>query len=218
MQAITDPYAPPAPPGHKELPETDGRPMINSQEHPQSEALTDSLEPILVRLYGREGFFIGADTGIYWRHTDPPLRGCKAPDWFVVPGVPPLLEGELRRSYVLWREGVRPVLAVEYVSGDGAEEHDATPQEGKFWVYERGIGIPFYFIFDGFHGTLEGWQLVAGRYVRMEPNRHGRYAVPEWRIELGLWQGTYRRLEACWVRVWDAGTGELIPLSAERAA
>ncbi len=43
------------------------------------------------------------------------------------------------------------------MSGNGAEERDKTPpgisdgddrKTGKFWVYERGIRIPFYGIYE----------------------------------------------------------------------
>ena len=65
----------------------------------------------------------------------------------------PLLNGEVRRSYVLWQEYIFPLIVLEFVSGNGTEERDKTPptisdfQEhkklGKFWVYKRGIRIPF---------------------------------------------------------------------------
>ncbi|WP_026087708.1 Uma2 family endonuclease, partial [Chlorogloeopsis fritschii] len=77
--------------------------------------------------------------GIYWRLTDPPEKGAEAPDWFYVPNVPPLLDGQTRRSYVLWREYIAPLIVLEFVSGDGSEERDKTPWTGKFWIYEQVI-------------------------------------------------------------------------------
>src|SRR4051812_15319900 len=88
---------------HKQLPDEDGTFVHNFQEHPQSSLLKECLRPRLHELYPDGQFCIGCDSGIYWRLTEPPLNGCKAPDWFHVCGVPPLLEGEVRRSYVLWR-------------------------------------------------------------------------------------------------------------------
>ena len=41
--------------------------------------------------------------------------------------VPRLLDGQMRRSYVLWIEGATPLVVLEYVSGDGIEERDRTP-------------------------------------------------------------------------------------------
>ncbi len=44
--------------------------------------------------------------------TDPPERGAEAPDWFYVPNVPPLLDGQMRRSYVIWKEIIAPFYAI----------------------------------------------------------------------------------------------------------
>ena len=75
----------------------------------------------------RRQYVIGQSGGIYWRETDPPERGAEAPDWFYVPNVPPLLDGEIRRSYVLWREYMVSLIAIELASGDSSEERDNTP-------------------------------------------------------------------------------------------
>ena len=101
---------------HRNLPDTDGT-VQNFQQQPQNDLLTSSLLPSLHQLYPDGMFAIGHDSGIYWRQTQPPLDGCKAPDWFLVPGVPPLLNGESRRSYVLWQEGVRPLIVMEFGHG-----------------------------------------------------------------------------------------------------
>ena len=204
-------------PTHKDLPETDGRIVDNYQEEPQSALLIGCLFPRLSQLRPDGLFSFGADNGIYWRLTDPPLDGCKSPDFFIVLGVPPLLEGELRRSYVLWQEHIPPLLAIEYVSADGREEHDATPGRGKFWVYEQGIGIAYYLIFDGWRDTLEGYQLHDGRYQPIPSNTHGRFPIPELGVEFGLWEGCFHNLDAVWVRAWDIATGELLPTEPEMA-
>jgi len=107
----------------------------NFKEHPQSLLLTDSIGSILQERHPDGQYAIGQDCGIYWRQTDPPEKGAEAPDWFYVPNVPPLLDGEIRRSYVFWRELMAPFIALEFASGDGSEERDATPlgtvREGK---------------------------------------------------------------------------------------
>src|SRR5262249_48880809 len=118
---------PAAPPDHKQLPDEDGTFVRNSQEHPQANLLTECLLPTLRLRHPDEQFFIGCDVGVYWRYTNPTLNGCKAPDWFYVPGVPPMLDGEMRRSYVLWYEVIAPFMLIEFVSGDGSEERDTTP-------------------------------------------------------------------------------------------
>src|SRR4051794_1673424 len=133
-------------PDHKQLPESDGSAMPNMQQPPQTEMLNQCLAPVLKEIHPDGQYCVAGDCFIYFKYTQPVLAGCKAPDWFYVPDVPPVLEGEIRRSYVLWQEGVRPLVVIEYVSGDGSEEHDATPQTGKFWVYEQAIAAPYYVI------------------------------------------------------------------------
>lgn len=196
---------------HLLLPDKDGEFVRNFQEPPQCALLTGSFRPRLCELFPNGQYVIGRDSGIYWRRTQPPLAGCKSPDWYLILGVPPMLDGKIRRSYVLWEEGIRPLLLFEMVSGDGSEEHDTTPFTGKFWVYEQGIGAPFYVIFDGFRSTLEVYKLNGGKYHPLEPNAAGRFPIEPLGVELGIWHGVYQRLDAPWLRVWDAATGELLP-------
>jgi Uma2 family endonuclease len=152
-------------PDHKQLPDSDGTFVKNFQEHPQSIVLTSSIAPVLEKLHPDGCYCIGQDSGIYWRMMEPPEKGAEAPEWFYVPNVSPLLDGEYRRSYVLWKEFVSPLIAIEFVSGNGSEERDTTPpseteKAGKFWVYEQAIRVPFYVIFDGFRDNLEAYHLL----------------------------------------------------------
>ena len=106
-------------PDHTQLPESDGTFVKNFQEHPQSILLTDSIQPRLQKIQSDGQYCIGQDCGIYWRMTDPPERGAEAPDWFYVPNVAPILNGQIRRSYVLWQELIAPLIVLEFVSGNG---------------------------------------------------------------------------------------------------
>ena len=204
-------------PDHKQLPDSDGTFVKNFQEHPQSIVLTSSIEPVLQKLHPDGRYCIGQDSGIYWRLIEPPEKGAEAPDWFYVPNVSPLLDGEYRRSYVLWKETVAPLIAIEFVSGNGSEERDATPpsgteKAGKFWVYEQAIRIPFYVIFDAWKEVLEAYRLVDGCYVKMQPNDRGHYPVLPMGVEIGLQQvGT-----TTWLRWWDE-LGNLLLTGDERA-
>ena len=204
-------------PDHKQLPESDGTFVKNFQEHPQSIILTSSIEPVLQKLHPDGRYCIGQDSGIYWRLIEPPEKGSEAPDWFYVPNVSPLLDGEYRRSYVLWKEFIAPLIAIEFVSGNGSEERDTTPpseteKAGKFWVYEQAIRIPFYVIFDAWKDHLEAYQLVSGRYAKMEPNDRGHFAIAPMAVEIGMQQqGT-----TVWLRWWD-DAGNLLLTGDERA-
>ncbi|MFM6015713.1 MAG: Uma2 family endonuclease [Cuspidothrix sp.] len=225
-QAVINPTTPPIQdihthqftlPDHTQLPDSDGNFVKNFQEHPQSIVLTSSIEPVLQKLHPDGNYCIGQDSGIYWRMTEPPEKGAEAPDWFYVPNVPPFLNGEYRRSYVLWKEFVAPLIAIEFVSGNGAEERDATPpseteKAGKFWVYEQAIRIPFYAIFEARKKLLEVYRLLDGRYEQIQPNKRGHFAIPPMGVELGLIEDD----GVSWVRWWD-DAGNLLLTGDERA-
>ena len=203
---------------HKELPETDGSIVENFLEHPQGILLTESILPLLQQRHPDAAFCVGQDSGIYWRKTDPPLRGCKAPDWFYVPNVAPTPAGDYRRSYVLWEELVPPLIVIEFVSGDGSEERDRTPNTGKFWVYEQGIKAQYYAIYEVKPGRVEVYRLGEdGKYQRVEANESGRYLIEPLGVELGICPGHYLYPGIVpWLRWWDAD-GYLLPMGEERA-
>ncbi len=209
-------------PDHTQLPETDGIPVKNFQEHPQTRLLTDAIEPVLDALHPDKHYAIGQDSGIYWRYdAEDPLRGCVAPDWFYVPNVPPTLAGEYRRSYVMWQEHVTPLVALELASGDGSEERDTTPPQGgekpgKFWVYEQILHIPYYgiYVMEKSRGRLEMYHWQDLKYQRMTPDAAGRYRIEPLGVALGIWRDT--RQEIDWLRWWDLD-GNLLPTGAERA-
>ncbi|WP_204105994.1 MULTISPECIES: Uma2 family endonuclease [Spirulina sp. CCY15215] len=215
MQAL-DSKTPIQLPDHTQLPCEDGTFVKNFQEHPQSILLTESIWGKLQEIHPDRQFCIGQDSGIYWRITEPPQKGAEAPDWFYVPNVSPTLEGKIRRSYVLWQELVAPLIAIEFVSGNGAEERDKTPYQGKFWVYEKAIRIPFYGIYEEKKASLEMYHLIAGKYQLMFPNERGHYVIEEMGVELGIWQGIYKNMDLPWLRWWDF-QGNLILTGEERA-
>jgi Uma2 family endonuclease len=210
-------------PDHTQLPESDGTFVKNFQEHPQSILLTTSIQPVLDALHPDEQYAIGQDSGIYWRLIDPPERGAEAPDWFYVPDVPPLLNGQMRRSYVMWKEIIAPLIVIEFVSGDGSEERDRTSpfssesaKAGKFWVYEQAIRAPFYAIYEVQNAAVEVYELIGNRYQQCSPNERGHYPIASLGVELGIWQGRFGNQTLPWLRWWDSA-GQLLLSSDERA-
>ena len=225
-QSVDRVFLPPAFPDHTQLPESDGTFVKNFQEHPQSLILTDSIGQILQERHPDGQYAIGQDCGIYWRETGPAEQGAEAPDWFYVPNVPPNIDGQIRRSYVLWREHIAPLIALEFASGNGDEERDRTPlsrtdegvvtKPGKFWVYERVMRIPYYGIYQVNNGRLEVYRLIDGYYQLLELNQRGHFFIAPLGVELGLWQGSYQNQTMLWLRWWDE-EGNLLLIGDERA-
>lgn len=209
------PYAP----DHTQLPESDGTFVKNFQEHPQSILLTDSITPILQQLHPDNQYAIGQDSGIYWRlpeASETLYKGAESPDWFYVPGVPPLLKGKFRRSYVLWKEFIPPLIVLEFVSGDGSEERDKTPHKGKFWIYEQVIRPLFYGIYEEKKARVELYHWQNGSYQLLAVNERGHYPIPQMGVELGIWNGDYQNYQDIpWLRWWDL-QGNLLLTSQER--
>ena len=225
-QSVDRVVLPPAFPDHTQLPDSDGTFVKNFQEHPQSLILTDSIGQILQQRHPDGQYAIGQDCGIYWRETEPAEQGAEAPDWFYVPNVPPNIDGQIRRSYVLWREHIAPLIALEFASGNGDEERDRTPlsrtdegvvtKPGKFWVYERVMRIPYYGIYQVNNGRLEVYRLIDGYYQLLELNQRGHFPIAPLGVELGLWQGSYQNQTMLWLRWWDE-EGNLLLIGDERA-
>jgi Uma2 family endonuclease len=210
-------------PDHTQLPESDGSFVKNLQEHPQSLLLTSSIAPVLDALHPDGQYVIGQDSGIYWQMTTPPEKGAECPDWFYVPNVSPLLDGKRRRSYVMWKETVVPLIAIEFTSGNGSEERDTTspfsvgsPKAGEFWVYEQALRIPFYAIYEVEKASVEVYELVNNYYKKCVPNQRGRYFIPALGVELGIWQGEFMHQDLPWLRWWDSN-GNLLLSGDERA-
>ncbi|MEM7531172.1 MAG: Uma2 family endonuclease [Chloroflexota bacterium] len=199
-------------PDHTQLPDSDDE-MKNYIEHPQSIVFTTSIRPVLERIYG-QNYKIGQDTGIYWRWQQgtEPLEGKRAPDWFFIPDIDPVLT----RSHVMWRERIPPYLLIEFVSGSGREERDDTQATGKFWVYETVIQSQYYAIYEEHRASVELYTMVNGQYRLVPANSRGHYPIPSLNIELGIWQGTYSNHTTDWLRVWDSD-GNLLLSGEERA-
>jgi Putative restriction endonuclease len=205
-------------PDHTQLPDSDGTFVKNFQELPQSILLTTSIRPILDQIHPDGQYCIGQDSGIYWRVAqppEPPEKGAEAPDWFYVPDVPPTLDGNMRRSYVMWKELMPPLIILEFVSGNGSEERDTTPRKGKFWIYERIIRPAFYGIYEVKKARIEFYHLVEDRFELLPKNQRGHYQIEPMGLELGIWQGVYQGVELPWMRWWDT-EGNLLLAADER--
>jgi hypothetical protein len=116
----------------------------------------------------------------------------------------------------LWQEVIPPQIVIEFVSGNGAEERDKTPWEGKFWIYETVIRPPYYAIYEVEKACVEVYGLTIGRYELIPANERGHFPIPELGVELGIWSGLYGNMDLPWLRWWDS-QGNLLLSGHEQA-
>jgi len=111
-----------------------------------------------------------------------------------------------------------PTIVLKFASGNGDDERDTTPYEGKFWVYDRILRTPYYDygIYEIHSARLEVYHLVNGSYEPLAANDRGHYPIAPLHVELGLLQGTYQNQEMLWLRWWDLD-GNLLLIGNERA-
>jgi Uma2 family endonuclease len=197
-------------------------------EDPEEPGLPDEfhdLQPQLLRetfqppTYSPEEIFIGTDLNLYYDVHHP--QWYKRPDWFAVVGVSRLYEQQdLRLSYVIWQEGVSPLVAVELLSPGTEKEdlgqtlRDVTQPPTKWEVYERILRIPYYVVFDRYTDRLQVFTLQGERYQELNLESDQLW-IPSLELGLGLWQGSYDGINRQWLRWWD-GPGNWIPTIAEQ--
>ena len=195
-----------------------GEPGLPDEYHPlQAQLLRLTFQP---STYPSERVFSAMDMNIYYDENN--TKRYKRPDWFGVVGVPRFhQERDLRKSYVIWQEGVGPFIAVELLSsstrredlGQTEAEPDGNPT--KWQVYEEVLQVPYYVIYDGERDRFQVFHWENGRYQELELDGD-RLWIEELGLGLRLWRGTHEGLERLWLRFDDAA-GELIPTPEEQA-
>src|SRR5260370_27037950 len=110
----------------------------------------------------------------------------------------------------MWQELRAPLVVLELVYGDGREERDRTPDEGKYWIYDNRIRPGYYGIYEFNPGRVELHRLTGGHFEVMSANDRGHYPIVELGVELGFWQGSYLGANLPWMRWYDAN-GVLLP-------
>ena len=138
-------------------------------------------------------------------------------------------ERDLRLSYVIWQEGVSPIVVVELLSPgtekedlgklesqeqNGKEDHIGKPPT-KWKVYEQILRIPYYVVFSRYTNKMQIFTLQAGHYVELNLS-DPRVWMEEIEMGLGIWEGEYKGISCSWLRWYDA-EGNWIPTDAERA-
>jgi len=194
------------PPTQADLPYDDGAPMESQRHQLQMELLLDGLR---LWLEGREDGFVGGNMFVYYSLAQVRNRDFKGPDVFVALGVP---KGE-RRSWVCWEEDKTPDVVIELLS----ESTIAADKGEKKRIYQDRMHVPEYFWYDPFNpADWEGFQLVRGTYQPIAADGQGRRMSELLGLSLVLVAGTYKGVEATWLR-WATVEGRLLPTDAERA-
>ncbi len=188
-------------------------PVENIQQPPLAAALTDALGAV-----GRiePQMLIGSNFGLV--ATIRSKTVVKAPDWFYVPQVTPVAPDVIRRSYTPNLEGLPVGVVMEFLSESeyGELSVRSTPPYGKLYFYEQILQVPTYVTYDPYEGSIEVRSRQEGRYVMVEPDKNGRWWIPEIELFLGLWHGERLGQNINWLRWWDS-EGNLLLWSSEQA-
>jgi len=193
----------------------------------QSQLLRETFQP---PNYSSNEVFVATDLNLYFDVNHP--NWYKRPDWFASVGVPNLYEDkDLRLSYVVWQEGVTPLVIIELLSPStenedlgkttkikkssrkGKEEEEIPP---KWEAYESILKVPYYFTYDHLTKKILAFQLSSDGYISFLPNSQGFYYLPDVELYLGLWTGYYEKASTIWLRWYDQHFN-LIPTPLERA-
>ncbi|MGL5034991.1 MAG: Uma2 family endonuclease [Microcystaceae cyanobacterium] len=141
----------------------------------------------------------------------------KAPDWVYVPQVKPFPPYRTRRSYTPHKEGVIPLIVMEFLSDTDGGEYSLNPRPpyGKMWFYERILHVPIYAIFEPEIGQLEVYRLIEDRYQLLTADAQNRYWFDEMNLYFGVWDGCKVERQGYWLRWWDA-QGNILPWGIEK--
>lgn len=104
-------------------------------------------------------------------------------------------------SYVLPSQPAAPFWVLEYVSKNSKRKD----YDENLYKYEIELKVPYYLIFHPDEQELILCRHTKRKYVSVKPNKHGRLALSELEMEMGLLGG--------WCRFWYRG--ELLPLPGD---
>jgi Uma2 family endonuclease len=180
-----------------EYPETDGRPMGETDLH--RDWMIRIIDLLKYRYRGQRVYVTG-DLLLYYEEGN--TARFVVPDAMVVKDCDP----GRRRVFKLWEEKRLPNAVFETTSRYTKREDSSS----KIKLYEA-LRIPEYFLYDPtadyLRPPLQGHRLTDDRYVPIEPDASGRFLCEE----LGLWL----RLEAGELVMYDCESGERLPTEAE---
>jgi Uma2 family endonuclease len=181
-------------------PETDGKPMGETDEH--RDEMVRHIE--LLRYYFRnQQVYVSGNLLVYFEQGNP--KKFVVPDVMVVKDVDP----RKRRIFKTWIEGKGPDAVIETTSRKTRRKD----VEGKPLLYAR-MGVKEYFLFDPdqeyLDPPLQGHRLDGGKYVAILVDETGALVSGELGLRL--------RVESGMLQFFDLATGERLLTAAERNA
>lgn len=185
------------PDGDIEYPESDGKPMGE----------TDLHRNWMMRLYDMlhyhfrdQQVYVGSDLLLYFEEGD--VRKFIVPDLFVVKDSDP----GFRRTFRTWDEGRIPNIVIEVTSKWTRREDELF----KPYRYEM-IGVRELFLYDPtgdyLQTGLQGYRLLDDGYARIEPDQAGALDSNELDLQFSLESGD--------LILRDRSSGDTLPTEAE---
>lgn len=160
-------------------PESDGRPMGETDQHRKE--MIRQLE-LLERFFAGQRVYVSGDLLIYYEQGNP--KKFVVPDVFVVKG----LEPKDRRVYKLWLEGQPPDVIIETTSRKTQTKDTVT----KPALYAM-LGVKEYFLFDPTQDYLDpplrGYRLVGQQYQSLDADVQQALVSEELGLRLRAEQG-----------------------------
>ena len=180
-----------------EYPESDGRPMGETDRH---RYWMRRIYDLFKYRYRGQQVYVGSDLLLYYEEDAP--QQFVVPDDFVVLDV----AGGERRIYKLWEEGKPPNVVLE-VTSKSTRQEDTVLKFGKY----AAMGVREYYLYDPtgeyLAPALQGFRLSDEAYVRIEPDDRNALACEELAVVF--------RLEAGRLVMNDRNTGALLLTEAE---
>jgi Uma2 family endonuclease len=180
-------------------PESDGKPMGESDEHRQE--MVRHIE-LLEYFFRGQQTYVSGDLLLYYEQGNP--KKFVVADAFVVKGVTP----KSRRTFKVWVEGKAPDLVIETTSRKTRRKDSTEKPE----LYAK-LGVKEYFLFDPdqeyLDPPLQGYRLDGAAYSRISADAQGRLLSQELGLNLCVGEGR--------LQFYRVDTGERLLTAAERA-
>jgi Uma2 family endonuclease len=184
-------------------PESDGKPMAETQEH--LDAMLYLIGALQTYFAQREDVYVAGNQFLYWVEGNPNQR--VAPDVYVVFGVP---KRPPRPVWKVWEEGKAPDVIMEVTSRSTAPEDFGR----KYRLYER-LGVKEYFLVDVTREYLMEpvilYRLRGTEYAQVACEQFGER---EWRAyseQLGLYVVVRWEVDRYRTRLYQPVEGRYLP-------